>query len=241
MRLLEHLREFLNPRGPIGEILSPSDVFKSHAGLPIQAPHSVQVALLAPTDIERALAPVRFVSVEEAPEVPKDRVRQVSAFIEEVWQPVYRATDSTDIATILRISQELIGWTVRQRASVSSQARHRLSAEQFEEVALSAQIQASDEFYNGLLETVPGNDPFYFDGKLLHGTIITKGRTEYNQRTKGFVHWDRGFDAQRQAAQAEMDSRPVRNVKRALEHTAGQVLPMRKLLANPRYDRQSAV
>jgi hypothetical protein len=241
MRLLERLKKLVDPVGPLGEILSPADVYKTRAGLPITSPHAMRVAMAAPADVERALAPVRFVSLEDAVDVPRDRVRQVSAFVEEVFEPVYRKTDSTDLATILRTSQELVGWSVRQRASVSSQARHRLSAEQFVEVAQSAQIQASDAFYNGLLETVPGNDPFMVDGKMLKGTIITKGRTEYNQRTKGFVHWDQGFVKERAKAQAEMESRPQRNVKAALERKAGEVLPMRRILANPRRDRMSQV
>ena len=77
---------------------------------------------------------------------------------------------------------------------------------------------------------------------IVRGTMITKGRSEYNERTKGYVHWDKGFVQQRYAALAEEDSRPVRNVRRALEATAGEVLPTwRPVGLNMRRDRRSAV
>jgi hypothetical protein len=198
--------------------------------------------MAAPADVERALAPSRFVPLSEAVDVPKDRVRQVSAFVEEVWAPVYATTTSTDLATILVVSQQQTGWTVTQRQSASSRQRARLSAEQFIEQLQSTQIQASDDWANGYYETIPGNDPIWIDGKrLTGGTRITGGRREYAEKTKGMVLWDRGFIEQRNAAMAEMDSRPVRNVQRNLERVAGEVLPMRRLVANPRRDRRSAV
>jgi hypothetical protein len=241
-------------------VLTTDSFFKERAGLPIAAPHAVRVQMEAPADVERALAPVRFVAADDATDVPRDRVRQVSAFVEEVWTPVYRSTDSTDLATIFRTSQELVGWTVRQRASVSSQARHRLTAEQFVEVLQSAQIQASDEYLNGYYETIPGNDPLIIDGQIMKGkatydadgrmthdgtvrggTMITGGRAEYRAKTKGMVLWDAGVVRERMKAEADIATRPVRNVKANLERKAGEVLPMRRLLANPRVDRRSAV
>jgi hypothetical protein len=241
VRLLQGLKKALDPRGPLGEVVSPSDVFKERLGLPVSSPHVQRVNLPAPAHIERTLAAPRFVALADAVDVPRDRVRQVSAFVAEHWAPVYASTDSTDLATILLTSQQQIGWTVTQRQSASSRARRKLSAEQFAEQLQTAQIQATDEFYNGVYETIPGNDPIVIDGKTLRGTVITKGRTEYEQRTKGMVHWDVGFVKERLRAQAEMDSRPVRNVQRNLERVAGEVLPMRRILANPRRDRRSAV
>jgi hypothetical protein len=147
---------------------------------------------------------------------------------------------------------------VTQRQSQTTRARAPVSAEQFQEIAQSLQIQASDEFYNGIMETVPGNDPIVLDGEVLRGeatydadgkmthdgivrgTVITRGRSEYNERTKGMVTWDKGFLAQREAALREEASRPVRNVAANLDRVRGEVLPMRRLLANPIRDRRSA-
>lgn len=197
---------------------------------------------------------------------PKDRVRMVSAFVEEHWSPVYASTDSADLVTILLASQQQVGWRVTQRESQASRQarRSRQNAEDFIEIAQRCQIQASDAFYDGYYETVPGNDSLildgevmkgeaayyrnpdgsrgamYHDGTVTGGTMI-RGRTQYRTKTKGMVHWDAGFLRERAAAEAEMQSRPVRNVKAALEAKAGEVLPMRRILANPRYDRHSAV
>lgn len=259
MRLLDALKKLADPRGPIGELVSPSEVFKSRAGLPVSAPHSERARMAAPAHVEHALAAPRFVALADAVDVPRERVRQVSAFVEDVWAPVYGTTDSTDLGTILRVSQQQIGWRVTQRQSASSIVRKRLSAEDFREVVQSTQIQASDAFYNGVYETIPGNDPIVLHGEILRGeatydrdgrmthdgivrgTMIQHGRAEYNARTKGWVHWDAGFVAQRKAALAEEASRPVRNVRRNLERVAGECLPMRRLVTNPRYDRKSAV
>jgi hypothetical protein len=238
--LLGTLKKVLDPRGPLGNVVSPSEVFKERAGLPITAPHTERVRLAAPAHVEQALAPSRFISASEAVDVPRDRVRQVSAFVEERWTPIYATTDSTDIATIILTAQTQIGWQVTQRQSQSSRVKQPLSAEEFVEVLQSAQIQASDEFLNDYYETIPGNDIIEIDGKkLTGGTRITGGRREYEAKTKNMVHWDKGFVKQRLAAQAEMESRPVRNIKANLERVAGDVLPMRRLIANPRYDRKS--
>src|SRR5271165_1567473 len=101
MRLLEILRRFVDPAGPAGEVISPADVYKTRLGLPIESPHRQRVVLQAPGHLEQTLAPVRFVALSEATDVPRSRVRQVSAFVEEYWSPVYEKTASTDMATIL--------------------------------------------------------------------------------------------------------------------------------------------
>jgi len=247
MGLWSALNKLLDPRGPASDVLSTDSFWKERTGLPIAAPHSARANLPAPAHLEATLAAPRFVSMSEATSVPKDRVRQVSAFVEEHWQPVMQKTDSTDIATILLTSQQQIGWKVTQRQSQAS--RHVQSAEQFQEVLQSANIQASDEFYAGYYETIPGNDPVILDGEILRaqdGTIIrggtqVNGRTDYRSKTKNMVLWDKGYVRERLAAQAELESRPVRNVKANLERVKGECLPMRRLLANPRVDRRSAV
>lgn len=257
MGLLNILKKLVDPVGPIGAVLSPADVYKERLGLPIASPHTAHANIQAPGDIERALAPPRFVALADATNVPKNRIRQVSAFVEEHWHPVYASTDSTDMFEILRTSQTQIGWRVTQQQTASSRAR--VTNEQFMEVAQTLQIQTKeDEIYNGYYPTIPGNDPVVLDGEILRGqatydvngkiihdgilrggTQINGGRREYREKTKNFVHWDAGFAKQREAAQAEMDSRPIRNVRANLERVAGECLPMRRLLSNPRYDRKS--
>jgi hypothetical protein len=209
----------------------------------------MRASLAAPGDLAARLAAPRVASMEE--NAPPSRVRQVSAYVEEHWSPIYRSTDSTDLATILVASQQQVGWRVTQRESQSSRRARKaaFNAQHFAEVAQSAQIQANDAFYAGYYETIPGNDPVILDGEILRaqdGTVIRGGtqiatRKQYEQKTKGMVHWDKGFVAQKWAAEAEHDSRPMRNVRVALERVRGEVLPMRRLIANGRYDRRSAV
>jgi hypothetical protein len=256
------LKKLLDPRGPLGSVVSPSEVFKERLGLPIQSPHVARAVLTAPKEqVEHALALPRFVALDEAHVVPEGRVRQVSAYVEEHWQPVYRHTESTDLATILLASQEQIGWTVTQRESQQSRLARRAqqNAEQFVEVLQSMQVQASDAFYNGVYETIPGNDPIILDGEILRGeatydengrmthdgivrgTMITKGRAEYRERTKGMVAWDKGAWQEHLRVEAEMASRPVRNVRRAMEDCKNELPMWRPVGINFRRDRRSAV
>jgi hypothetical protein len=239
VRFFDTLKKLVDPLGPVGQWLSPSEVYKDRLGLPIQSPHTMRAMLQAPADIERALAPSRFVAIADAVDVPKSRTRQVSAFIEEHWSPVYASTTSTDMFEILKASKTQVGWRVTQQQTASSRAR--MTDAQFIEQAQTLQFQTSDEIYNGYFETIRGNDPIEIDGKILTGgTRITGGRAEYRAKTKDYVHWDKGFIEKRQAALAEEASRPVRNVKANLERVAGECLPMRRLLPNARYDRKSA-
>ena len=266
-KVFKVLGDLIHPAGPLGEVLSPSDVFKTRLGLPTQSPHVTRAKMEAPAHVEHVLAVPRFVAVGDVHDVPANRVREIGPYIEEVWSPVYRRTESIDHVEILLASREQVGWTVTQRESQASRSarRSRINAEEFEQVLLTAQIQASDDIYNGYFETIPGNDPCVIDGEILRGqptyernadgsrgkmihdgivrggTMIRGGRREYREKTKGMVHWDAGFLAERAKAQKEMESRPVRNVKANLEAMAGQVLPMHRTLLNPRVDRKSAV
>jgi len=242
VRLLDALKKLADPLGPLGAVVSPSDVYKERAGLPVSSPLYSRAQMRGDHAQEVLAAfPARFVRCEDAVDVPRTRVRQVSAFVDEHWQPVYATTDSTDLLTILRASETLVGWNVTQRQSASSRAKRKIAAEQFAEQVQSLQIQASDAFYDDYYVTVPGTDTIEVDGKTLTGGTRIRSRTEYNEKTKHFAHWDAGFVKERIAAQAEQDSRPARNVARNLARIAGEVLPMRRILSNPRYDRKSAV
>lgn len=276
------LRKIVDPIGPIGSIVSPSVVYKERLGFGVSASHAQRIQLETNAQVERALAPVRFVAEHEATP-PKDRVRQVSAFVNEVWEPVYQKSASTDLNEIFAASQTRVGWRVRQEVRSAwcdctkavfereadgefvhrscGRARKHLTAPEFAEVLQSAQIQATDEAYYTYAETIPGNDPvvmpdgnylrgtptFDADGRMTHDGIIRggtqiKGRKHYRQVTKNVAHWDQGFLEKRAAGLAEESSRPVRNVKRALDAVAGESLPLwRPTGLNFRRDRRSAV
>lgn len=282
-KILEFLKGLIDPDGPIGEFFSPSDVYKSRVGLPIEAPHNQRVQLETSAAVERALAPERFVAAAEA-NPPKERVRVLSAFIEEEWSPVYATQKTeTNIEAIFANANRLVGWKVVQRArnpycdctsarfsrnadgefrhEQCGRARKHLSDEEFCEIVDQVKIQASDEFYNGLYETIPGGtepvrdletgeilrgQPVYdAEGKLVHdgiirGTYIRGGRAEWKQKTKGMVLWDEGVVRERAKAYAEEQQAPIDFVREALERTAHEVLPMRGVVRpSPRYDRFS--
>jgi hypothetical protein len=265
MKIVEALKKALDPRGPIGDLVSPSIVFKERQGVPVTSPHTTRVILHAPKEaIEHGLAAPQFVSLEDGiGRVPGDRVRMVSAYVEEVWGPVYRRTESADLVEILLASQDQIGWQVTQRESEQSRLARRAhqNAEEFVEVLQSAQFQTNDDWANQYFETIPGNDPVILNGEILRGeatyddqgrmthdgivrggTMITKGRREYAEKTKNFVTWDKGAWQKHEEAQAEMASRPVRNVRRAMEAVKGECLPMWSPTGiNFRRDRRSAV
>lgn len=216
-RLKQFLARLADPSGPVGNVISPSAVYKERLGLPISSPHTLRLAQHAPAHAEHTLAPARFIAAEAALAVPKDRVRQVSAFIEEVWAPVYGTTTSLAIADILRASQTLIGWQVTQRVraahcdcTTARFERHadgeyrcgacgrghaKLSAEDFQQVLQSMQFAPNDEMYNVYLDTVPGNDPVILDGKVLtasDGTVI-RGGTQIRHGKREYRQKTAGF------------------------------------------------
>lgn len=260
---LRKLGALIDPVGPIGEFASPADVYKTRLGLPTQSPHTVRANLTAAkAQIEHGLAAPRFASLDEA--APYDRVRQVSAYVEEHWSPVYAKTESADLATILLNSQKQIGWHITQRESEQSRLARKAqqNAEDFIEVLQSCQVQASDAFYDGYYETIAGNDPVVLDGEILRGEATyewnedgsrgamihdgivrggtqIRGRQQYDRATRGMVHWDKGFAAQREAAQAEYASRPVRNVRRAMEDCKNALPMWRATGINFRRDKRA--
>ena len=235
--MLKLLWKVIYPQGPIGQWLSPSEVYKDRLGLPVSSPHTIRATVQAPGDIERAFAPARFVSMEDAIDVPKGRVRHVSAYIEERWSPVYASTTSTDMFEIIKASQTQIGWTVTQQQTQASKARP--SAEQFIEIAQSCHIQASDEYLNGYYETIPGNDPLVIDGKTVTGgTRITGGRREYREKTQGMIHWDAGFVKERERALAIEAQKGVQGVRAEGERIMGERMPTYRRIPNGMMDKR---
>ena len=265
MKILDGIKKALDPRGPLGSIASPDITFKERQGVPTTSPHVARARMEAPAHLEATLAPTRFVALADALDVPADRSRMVSAFVEERWAPVYAATDSADLVTILLASQRQIGWSVTQHESQQSRLarRSRQNAEDFVEVMQTCQIQASDEWANGYYETIAGNDPCVIDGEILRGeatyewnedgsrgkmihdgivrggTMITGGRREYRAKTKGYVHWTKDDLPERARQQAAFDARPVQNVRRALEDCQNALPMHRPVGINFRKDRRA--
>lgn len=258
--MLGFFKRLIDPTGPIGNWLSPSAVFKERLGLPISAPRAMY-AQASQTNVDISQVSFGERSMPADAEVPISRVRAVSAFIEEHWKPIYDSSKSTDMFEVLKASQTLIGWKVTMHARKEARAKAPMTAEEFVEHVQSLQIQATDEFYNTYLDLVKGNDPVIVDGEVLRGqptydakgrmthdgvirggTQIRHGRKEYNEKTKDYIHWDKGYYAERKKYLAERESRPVRNVKQALDAFRGEVLPMWKPTGiNLRKDRQAPV
>jgi hypothetical protein len=206
-KLTDLLGKLVTPAGPIGEFLSPADVFKSRAGLPTSSPHTQRdggFREVAPA----ALAAPQFVA-KDALTVPSSRVRLVSRYVEEHYAPVYETTTSKNFTVILAASQNLLGWTVTQKARTPhcdclqatltqehdgqlvhrqcGRARQRVADEDIQQHILSLQVAPADEFYNTYYPTIRGNDPVILDGKVLKGeaTYNANGRMTHDGTITG--------------------------------------------------------
>jgi len=192
-KVLDKLAALVDPRGPLGEVLSPADVFKERAGLPVSTPHVARDSGFTQTEI--ALAPTYFVAAQNV-DVPKSRVRQVSRYVDEHFSPVYDTANTSNFAEAIRASKTLVGWHVTQKARsphcdclqatleleggtlvhrACGRARKRVDDADFAEHILSLSIAPSDEFYNMYYPTIPGNDPvIQQDGSVLKGEAVYK-------------------------------------------------------------------
>jgi hypothetical protein len=249
-RAIEALRRAVSPEGPIGEFLSPSDVFKTRAGLPVSSPRAyAQLAVAAPVDfaeIEKACAPQRFVVVNEG-EAPKSRERVVSLYIVETWRPVYELPKGDSIMEIAMAAQSprLLGWTVVQTprapfcdCTVASftkrdgafihrecgRSRAALTSAEIVARAKTAQMQPSDAFYEGYYETIPGKDRGIVEGVEVVGGTQIRSRRDYQQKTKGWVHWDRGTPAAVEKAKAEANAKRAAHLNRVIEERAHRMV-----------------
>lgn len=224
MSLKQKLRDLVDPAtGPLGAILSPADVFKERAGLPISSPHTARVTAetVDPGAILKACAPERIALPQEYPGMRK---RMVGRYIVEEWSPFYAKTESLEISDILAASATVVGYKVAQRpamvqcdcdgASFTLDEHGHLHhkdcgrpmawvgkehAEDFREHVQSLQINASDEYLNGFYHTIKGDAVTMIDGKMVKGgTRITGGRKEYLEKTKSYIQWGPGMLAERE-------------------------------------------
>jgi hypothetical protein len=216
MNVLRWLAKLVDPRGPVGEIVSPSEVFKSRAGLPIESPHTLRAdqSIYDPAAIRYSLRPTQFVALGTQ-EPPKYLQRQVSRYVEEVWTPAYATTKSENIADIIRAGQTLVGYRVSERAVspqcdcenakftvIDGELAHGkcgrpmayIGAEHSEDIAehvRSLNIAQADDNYNDFYPTIRGTDSVMTPaGPAKGGTRITRGRAQYRERTAGMVHVD---------------------------------------------------
>jgi hypothetical protein len=184
----------LDPRGPLGEVLSPSDVFKERAGLPVSTPYVQRDANFIPASAV-VLAPARFAAVGEV-EVPKSRMRLVSRYVEEHYAPVTDTPRFSGMAESIRAFNTIVGWNVTQKLRAPhcdclqatlemeggtllhkecGRARRHMSDEEFVEHIQNLQIAPSDQFYNIQYPTIPGTDPYIMpDGRPLRGEPVYK-------------------------------------------------------------------
>ena len=199
MSLIESLRKvkaMLDPRGPIGEVLSPADVFKERAGLPIAAPHVARVADFKPVD-PATLRSRYYVAAADVGDIPKSRMRVATQYVEEHFTPVYDTARFSGMAEAIRANTTVIGWWVEERArtpycdcmqahlemqdgklvhAACGRARAHIDDAEFVEHIQRLQFAPSDDFYNTYYPTIPGNDPVIIDGKVL------KGAPKYDER-----------------------------------------------------------
>jgi hypothetical protein len=211
--VVDKLGALLDPRGPLGEVLSPADVFKERAGLPVASPHVMRDADFAVAD-QRVLAPVRTAAVGEV-DVPASRMRLVSRYVEEHYAPLYDAPRFSGMAEAIRANTTIVGWRIEQRLrsphcdctkatldleagklihKQCGRARARRTDEEFVEHIHRLQIGPSDSFYNTYYLTIPGNDPVLVNGKVLKGApkYDATGKVVHDGTIRGGTRITRG-------------------------------------------------
>lgn len=246
-RVIDAVRKILDPRGPLGEVVSPNVTFKERQGLPIQSPHSQRVDVAHNQHVPPGTVVTRrFVGMNEE-SAPPGLERTVGNYLFEKWRPVYAKADSDDVLAILSSSQTQVGWSVTQEVrsvhcdcthakfgrngihEKCGRARRSLSDEEFIEQVQQQQIAPQDQYLNGYYETIRGNDPLYFEGRVLTGgTRISGGRAEYNAKTKNMVHWDQGFVERRAIEEHKVSQAGVDGARDRMELYSKTQMP-RKL------------
>ena len=257
------LEKLVDPRGPVGNFASPSEVFKERLGLPISSPHTLRMqATKAPAFAEHAVAPARVVDAKDAV-VPKNRVRMASAYIEEHWEPIYAKPVSTNITECLRAANTPVAWRVTQKVRSAhcdcARAKYELhdgalihtscgraapakatTDAEIVEVVQSLQLsKLADDDYNVFMPTVPGPDAIMTPAGLAKGgTRIGGGRREYREKTAGFAHWDSGTLKERERAQhgakVEMQQKLERHTDSALKAMPTKMVFKAKSVARER-------
>lgn len=233
---LSWLRKLVDPRGPLGEVASPAIIYKRAQGLPFSVGHRQRAEMpqLPAAQVERACAPERYYAKGEI-DVPYSRERVVSPYIIERYRPVMAGMEITGWRVVqeprsqfcdclrANFAKEADGQMVHQKCG---RRRAQLSDEQVIENALSAQVQASDTFYDGYYITVPGKDRGIVDGVEVTGGTHIRSRHDYDQRVtkRGYVHWDKGTPGCVEKALAEEKSNRQAATARSIERKAHKLV-----------------
>lgn len=233
MKIPNWLRKLADPRGPLGEVASPFDIYKSGRGLPFSVGHR-QRAELAPIPIEeiqRACAPEKRYAKGEI-EVPYSRERVVSPYILERYSPVMDGMAITG----WRVSQEPRSqFCDCQRAKFSKsddqmvhaacgRRRAPLSDEEVIEKALSVQMQPGDGFYSQYAVSIPGNDSAVIDGMTVKGGTWVRSRKHHRELTRGMVFWDKGTPKCVEKALADENAKRKADTARAIERKTHRLI-----------------
>jgi hypothetical protein len=229
------LRKLADPRGPIGEVASPFDIYKSGRGLPFSVGHRqrVELAPLPVEEVQRACAPERFFAKNEI-EVPYSRERVVSPYVIERYAAVM---DGMDIVA-WRVSQEprsqfcdctRAQWSKSDGQFVHAKCGRRrapLTDEQFIEKALTIQKAPDEAIYETYAITVLGKDRAILDGMEVTGGTQIRGRRDYREKVDraGFVHWDAGTPKCVEKALAEQKSKREAATARAIERKVHRLI-----------------
>ena len=225
----------------MGEVVSPAIVYKERQGIPITAP-GVAVRKTYYYTVGEVAAKQK--------QVPYSRIEVLSPYVEAHWRPVYGTTNSENLAEIARVGQTIVGWkiTLKERSEYCEchnarfeltekgsvhakcgRGRAALTDEQFVEHVQSLSFGVTDDFYNTFYMTIKGNDSIDTPaGPAKGGTRITGGRAEYNQKTKGMVHWDDGFMRERGLAEAREKKDRQESVTRHAEVFTKKFFPRRE-------------
>ena len=232
-RAIETLRRVFDPRGPAADILSTDSFFKERAGLPYSVGHRqrAELAPLSVEQIERACAPERYAVAGEI-DVPYSRERVVSPYIIERYKPVMAG-------------MQIVGWRVVQEPrsqfcdclharwskeggemvhTACGRRRAPLTDAEIVEKVMTVQMQPSDAFYDGYYETIPGKDRGVVEGVEVVGGTRIRSRRDYQQKTKGWVHWDRGTPAAVEKALAEEKRKCSAHLDRVIEERAHRLV-----------------
>jgi hypothetical protein len=185
MKLLSALREAIDPHGPLGEILSPSDVFKQRGALKTGAAIVMRaqqgVVEQHRHGVEATLAAPRFVTfgTEDA---PKNRIRVLSPSVEEHWEAVPEKIPFGDPIPMtvpiagFRVTQHVReqhctcdGAKFEQRSDglihvrCGRPAKSRVQGEIAEHIMALQIAPEEDALYCGYYPGIKGNDPLHHD------------------------------------------------------------------------------
>ena len=191
-KVIAKVKALVDPRGPLGEVLSPSDVFKERAGLPVSTPHVQRDGGFEPASAF-VLQPPRVEAADGGLYIPPNRMRLISRYVEEHYEPIADTPRFSGMAEAIRAHSTVVAWKITQRVrsqhcdcrqatleledgklihKACGRARRYVADEDFAEHILTLQIAPSDDFYNTDYPTIPGNDPIEIDGKVLRGEPV---------------------------------------------------------------------